>query len=797
MRKWNLKYGDPLNLVLAADARLCQPSYTNDQIWEIIPSGGDPPSFLLQSTLGLRCRWMRLFPRFSYRNQIFSDPADYRRPPALTSFFPNYLAFSFSPCAEIDAMLEYRAVDSQTVAGKIRLTNHALSTEALRLEWCALLNPLADGQTMIPYERGSLYGQSGGVYAVFFVSGNPEPGASSLPGLIHDLELFPGNERAFTWGFSAQSASSSAHESARQAAACSWEAEVARIELTNARQTIEITTGRPDWDAALSLSQKTGLSLIFPGNQHLPHPSFVLSRLPDHGFSSRGDGNDYTHLWNGQTPQDLYYLANILLPGNLEGVEGMLQNFLETQEQNGFIDLKPGLAGQRTRRLAPPLLATLAVQIYQHNANIEWLSRLFPALLKFFNLWFTIEHDRDGDGFPEWDHPIQAGLEDAPIYDRWHENAQGLDISTLESPSLVALLYREAKSLIQIVRLTGHTEAVDPITKKMENLKRELSKSWDSSQGVFHYRDYQTHQSHKSIPWISFKGSGTYRSKRALQAPQRLVIHIRCKEQVTRPVAITIHGQNDKGEIHETLPASHFTWANGIARTTTASLYKKISKVEVQGLGEDDQGQILTADLSMQDISLFLPLWAGLATKKQAAEMVKKAFTQNFLQPFGVPLIPVRGKEIVEPYLLNTYLVWNLFLAEGLMNYGYHSEAANLVSRILDAIVATLKKSQTFREHFNAQDSLPSGERNHLRGLAPVGLFLKVLGVKIISEKEIILSGINPFPWPITVKYRGTSITRHQKDSVVTFLSGQTISVKGPKIQRVALAENSTLERRI
>ena len=797
MKKWNLKHDDPLNLILAADTHLCQPSYVNDQIWEVVPSGGDPPSFLLQSTLGLRCRWMRLFPRFAHKNQVFSDPTGFLQPPVLTSFYPNYLAFSFSPCAEIEVVLEYRAIDSQTVAGKIRLTNHAPSTETLRMEWCALLNPLANGQGMIPYERGSLYGQSGGVFAVFFVSNNPEPSQSSLPGLIYDMELPPEIECALTWGFSAQIAASSALESARQAAVCSWEAEIARIEMTNASRTIEITTGQPDWDAALSLSQKTGLSLIFPGNQHLPHPSFVLSRLPDHGFSSRGDGSDYSHLWNGQTPQDLYYLSNILLPGNLEEAEGMLQNFVETQEQDGFIDLKPGLAGQRTHRLAPPLLATLAVKFYQYNANIEWLSKLFPALYKFYNLWFDLKHDRDGDGFPEWDHPIQAGLEDAPIYDRWREEAQGLDISTLESPSLAAFLYREAKSLIQIARLTDHLETVDPLMKKMAYLKRELAKSWDSSQGIFHYRDYQTHQSHKSISWISFKGSGTYRSRRTLHTPQRLVIHIRCKEQITRPVTITIQGQGVKGEISETFPASHFTWTNGIARTTTNLLYKKINKVVVQGLDEENQGQILTADLFMQDISLFLPLWAGMATKKQAAEMVKKAFTQKFMQPFGVSLIPVTGKELVDPFLLNTYLIWNLFLAEGLLDYGYHREATALISRILDAIVATLKTSQTFREHFNAQNGHPSGERNHLRGLAPVEYFLKTLGVKIISEKEIILMGINPFPWPITVKYKGTSITRHQKESVITFSSGQTITVKGPKTQRVTLDENSTPERRI
>jgi hypothetical protein len=38
--------------------------------------------------------------------------------------------------------------------------------------------------------------------------------------------------------------------------------------------------------------------------------------------------------------------------------------------------------------------------------------------------------------------------------------------------------------------------------------------------------------------------------------------------------------------------------------------------------------------------------------------------------------------------------------------------------------------------------------------LIPVGLFLDIVGIKIKNSSTIELSGPNPFPWPVTVKYQ-------------------------------------------
>ena len=65
MQEWSLHAGDPLNLTLAADARLSEPDYVNDHSWELELGSGDPPALSLRTTYGLRARSNRIFPRFT------------------------------------------------------------------------------------------------------------------------------------------------------------------------------------------------------------------------------------------------------------------------------------------------------------------------------------------------------------------------------------------------------------------------------------------------------------------------------------------------------------------------------------------------------------------------------------------------------------------------------------------------------------------------------------------------------------------------------------------------------------
>jgi hypothetical protein len=124
MHEWQLGPGNPLSLVLAADFRLTQPDYFNDQIWELDTASGEPPALALRTTYGLRARTMRLFPSFTEDGKTVIDPAQFASQPVVRRLYPNFLSLTFSPFKGVDVNAEYWISTSQVAAGRLTITNH-------------------------------------------------------------------------------------------------------------------------------------------------------------------------------------------------------------------------------------------------------------------------------------------------------------------------------------------------------------------------------------------------------------------------------------------------------------------------------------------------------------------------------------------------------------------------------------------------------------------------------------------------------------------------------------------------
>ncbi|MDO9347977.1 MAG: hypothetical protein Q7T47_01715, partial [Anaerolineales bacterium] len=546
--------------------------------------------------------------------------------------------------------------------------------------------------------------------------------------------------------------------------------------LVNAAQTIEIETGDPDWDAAFALSQKTAFSLFFPGNENLPNPSFVLARQPDHGYSMRADGSDYSHLWSGQAPLEAYYLAS-LLPGAADLAGGLLRNFLFTQEKDGFIDCRPGLAGQRGRWLSPPLLASLAWRVYQATENEAFLADVFPNLSAFFQAWFAPAHDRDQDGFPEWDHPLQTGFEDT-----WHDWAQGVDIATLESPALAASLYGECRSLIRMAEKLGRADELEQLHFRAEALRIETEECWSAAAALYHYRDRDTHLSLVGETLAQQRGSGRIQLKCFYTVPVRLLIRVRTSDKAFRRVAVTIEGQTSRGEHAERLERQDIQWILENTTLTSREVYTRLDGLEISGLKSRDKVTIATIDYTQEDQTLFLPLWAGIPEEQHAWSLINRGLldVDRFYHPFGLSACASVPCPQAEPVCLSVHLPWQQLIGEGLLAYGHHSLAAQLIARLMNAIILNLKQQRAFYRAYHAETGAGIGERNALAGLAPLGLFLQTLGVQFLPGSRVRLSGKNPFPWPVTVKYKGLSVTRHSDQSEVTFPDGRSVALGDP-----------------
>jgi len=785
MRDWSLHLGDPLYLSLAADARLCQPDYLNDHIWEVELGAADAErAFVsLNTTFGLRARSMRLFLRFTENNISVTDPNTFVVKPSLRRFHPNFLSLDFVPLEALQVTTDYWVPESHAVAGRVILTNKSATTRQIKLEVCAALSPL-DGQSIIPTQQqlvNILAGQTSGIAPVVFMTGGPKHGTGIQPSLLLELELGPGLTRQITFAEAALDTVATSFELARRSAARPWDAERARIELLNASQTLDIRTGDPDWDAALAFSQTAALGLFFNAGENLPHPSFVTARHTDNGFSRKGDGADYPPSWNGQTPLDVYYLSSIL-HGAPQVTKNLILNFLATQDEDGEVDGKPGITGQRGKLLAAPLLASLTWRYYQATQDTAFLAETFPKLVKFFWSWFSSAHDRNRDGLPEWDNILQTGFDDNPIFDVWNPWSQGLDISLVHSPSLEAMLYCEANSIEKLAKQLGKPdEEIILIHAQAESLKTSLAAGWNANQGFYSYRDRETKLVSTGRVIARKKGNGNMRPKEEFETGVRLLVEIQTQSPAAKRPEIEISEffTKSKGEV-ETILGHQFQWRTGGLVATTQKLFTRVGRVSVTGLDEKDKVVVKLIDTTGEDLTLALPLWAHVPEAQQANELIGRNLltADRFDRPFGLPSLTASPDPEADAVSMSVSLPWNQLIGEGLLAYGFRSEATRLTAHLMNAVIQNLKQNHSFYQRYHAEKGTGIGERNSLQGFAPVGLFVQALGVTILSQRKVKLEGKNLFPWAVTIKHKGLTVVRGLEQTTVTFPNGESVIVK-------------------
>jgi len=782
MREWSLQAGAPLNLTLTADMRLSVPDYVNDHIWEFELGAGEPPALSLRTTYGLRARSCRIFPRFTEAGTTLVDISEFNTPPVVRQFYPNFLELNFSPFEGLEVSYEIRVPDSNSITGRVTIANRSTDKRKPRLEICGALVPL-EGHVFSHTQMqmvNVLVGQTSGLVPLLFLTGGPLPGPGPQPSLMVDLELDPGTFRQLTWSQAATPEHQTSFDTARLIAAQPWDAERARIELVNAGKTIDIQTGDPEWDAALAFSQNTAFSLFFPSNDKLPNPSFVQVRGPDQGYSRKEDGSGYPASWSGQMSLDSYYLSS-LIPAAPELAKGLLLNYLAVQTEDGSVDGKPGLGGQRGRYQAMPILATLAWELYNATEDDDFLEQVFPKLLKFFWAWFSPLNDRDRDGIPEWAHLMQTGYEENPMFDNWNPWSQGVDITSVQNPALMAMLYREARALSQMAEQLGREDEVRLVKKQVEGLKSALDEAWNPRTALYRYRDRETGESTPSKVLGRLQGSGMIKLKQTFEPPVRLLIEVQTKSPAARRPRVVISEYVTKGE-NEVIQGGLFHWRSGGMVATSQQVHEKIGRVQIKGVDSKDKVIVRRLDYTAEDHTLLLPLWAGVPDTQQARVLVNRNIldAERFDRPFGIPACPTVPNAEADSVCSSVYLPWNQLICEGMLAYGFRQEAARLVAHMMSGVILNLKQKRAFYQRYHAETGLGLGERNAVCGLAPVGLFLQVLGVQIFSSTRVRLEGNNPFPWLVTVQYKGLKVIRGLDRTEVVFPNGKNVFVKDP-----------------
>jgi plasmid stabilization system protein ParE len=780
LRQWRLAPGDPLALQIAADARLSATDYADDQTWELLPGEGSGPALALQTRFGGRVGLVSLVPMWTVDRRTIYQADAYADRPVVTAFAPSFVRLAARITPELLLRAEVLALDSHAIGMRCTLRNASKTAVTVQLDLVGFV--ASEGQeralAVLPLSAGGaalVLGAIGNLQpAVLLEGGSADPDGVSSSRLTRTVTLAPGKQLSLRIVHVGLPGLANSIAQAGRWLKQSWNPRLEQIRAAAARTPV-IETGDAARDAALAFSFQQLMQSFLRPTHSLPHPSFVASRQPGRGFSPRGDGSDHPRPWAGQAPP-LAYLTG-LAAASIEPTfaHGILQNYLAVQRSDGWIDWKPGLAGQRQGVLCLPILARLAWGIFQYTEDDAFLRDVYPRLRRFLARWLMPDLDADGDGLPEWQSEAQTGYPFTPSFAvniAWGQHA---DIRLVEAPDLIAYLLSEALSLREIAYYLHDENGERDYDALAGRLRAALECLWVD--GRYAYRDRDTHQTGPSLLILDDARADEEQIIAAdLTPPARLIVRITGGMEHVPRMTIRLEGLGvDDQPSSETVRARDFIWTHGRGVYTTRAVFKRIDRIVPEGLVRVYRLHVRTVDTTRRDLSGLLPLWSAGIDEPRCAALVGQ-LEADFLRPNGVTMAAAsdpafdpaneKGAGGVWPF-------WLTLIGEGLIECGYQAQAVTLLERLLAAQVAVLRRERAFYEFYHADQPAGLGERGHTGGIVPLHLFLRVIGVRIIGPHKVWTGG--PYLWsgPVTLRQHGVVVRRSAEGTEIRFASGR------------------------
>jgi hypothetical protein len=313
---------------------------------------------------------------------------------------------------------------------------------------------------------------------------------------------------------------------------------------------------------------------------------------------------------------------------------------------------------------------------------------------------------------------------------------------------------------------------------KIQDLQNALEKMWDNQLNIYRDRDRDTHNTTTGVLIGQREGSGIIITNKEFDNPIRIFLLIKAEDTTKFRPTISLHGKSASGNNRvERFKYTNFNWQLEIGRLTGQKLYSTIDQIEVKGLSPKDKIFVYSAGYDCINQTLLLPLWAGIPDIDKANQIIN----QNLLNPerfwknHGIVGCIQNPFDDDQSACSQVNLLWNFFIGEGLINYGRFEVTAKLISKWMKAIVQNLRSENTFRQYYHVENETGMGERDALTGIVPVGLFLRSLGVQVLSNRKVFIEGYNPYPWPVTISFRGLLIERHKDKTSISFPNGKSV----------------------
>jgi alpha,alpha-trehalase len=381
---------------------------------------------------------------------------------------------------------------------------------------------------------------------------------------------------------------------------------------------------------------------------------------------------------------DSYFIVRGLVrAGRIEMAKGMIENFLFEIEHYGTI-----LNANRSYYLSrsqPPFLTSMILSVYQAEKaagreDRKWLERAYGYAAKDYQMWVEAPHAAGDTGLSRYyDHgdvPAPESLKDETDHYRrvaaYFVMHPELDRGYLERESI-------AKPNGNGVGKHYAVEVCDP------PLETAAKPDCEGATGVTLSKEfYRGDRSMRESGFdVSFRfgphGAGTHH-----YAPVCLN-SLLYKYEKDMETMSTMLGR----------PKDAAMWAE-----RAAGRGRNIQKY----LWDPEQGMFFDWDLHHKErstyvyITTFYPLWAGVATKEQAAAIMKHL--GKLEQPGGLVMSPYESEGQWDfPY---AWAPTQLVAIEGMRNYGFNTDADRISYNFLSMIAANFRHDGTIREKYDA-----------------------------------------------------------------------------------------------
>ncbi len=751
-RTWNSPL--PEKFLLGGEQRFFSKQPQLNQGWILRQTTDTPPIPAVELLQDIPRTEFRLLPRFNEPSQSQIEPLDYDPIPRLVSFSWDWIEFIYQPKKNLEVKSIYWSPDSGVICGESWITNRTDQKRVIFLDLVCILQSQAGGNQIAlekikgrPILTGRLEAQN----LILFISGNPYFKEDPFAYLQTKLSLVPNSTEKVHWLCIRSDTKEEAQDVLEDVLQLDWSGEISHRKVALQSQ-IEITTGDPDWDFVLALSQKQSL-------------------LRYHQLTSQDKLKVPPRV-------DITPIQALMLLQSLENqTSDKVINILDLVFNQS---IQPATTRENSdHNYSPPILAAeLLWQIHQWGFPSDIWSSYLEKAARWLEDWFSPGLDRDADGIPELEHPRILDLAGSGIAAEAPSSNRFVPFPYLESPGLCALIYNDLCKIDNLLQISRNNSDY-LIQKRKETLSIFLQESWNPEYSEFQSRDSHSHEVVDGFNIFENLQPGLNILRTGFQQPTRIgILHHRPAEDHAPGVfSVICHGLDWLGNYRiEELHSVNFTWGDGIDWGFSESVY---SKLDYCILKEDDLigiVNLIAPATSGKDITQTLPLWAGVLPDDQTREIFENVLLdpERSWSPYGFCSIADSGESTV-------HLFWNLLLGQSLLKLGRSDTAAELIGHWMAAIIPVLRRSGSFFPGYGVNTGQGMGAEDSLESLFPVKFFLEVLGIGILQDNQLTIEGKNPFPWPVTLRYRGLVIRREKNQTTIIRPGKDTITLTGPE----------------